>query len=77
MQKCLADESAYIPLDDIEVDDKLNYVERPVAIVDRKEKQLRNKIVRLVKVQWTNRKGSDFTWESEDEMRRDYPQLFD
>ncbi|KAD4585739.1 hypothetical protein E3N88_23340 [Mikania micrantha] len=61
LRKCLADELAHFPLDDIEVDDRLNYIEEPVAIVDTKENQLRNKTVRQVKVQWKHRKGSDTT----------------
>ncbi|KAD2806024.1 hypothetical protein E3N88_39401 [Mikania micrantha] len=70
LRKCLADELAHVPLDDIKVDDRLNYIEEPVAIVDTKEKQLRNKTVRQVRVQWKHRKGSDTTWETEEEMRR-------
>ncbi|KAK9078373.1 hypothetical protein SSX86_002430 [Deinandra increscens subsp. villosa] len=76
LRKCLADESAYVPLDDLVIDDKLNYVERPIAILDRKFKRLRNKEVNQVKVQWEHRKGSDLTWESEEEMQRYYPHLF-
>ncbi|KAK9062547.1 hypothetical protein SSX86_002099 [Deinandra increscens subsp. villosa] len=76
LRKCLADESAYVPLDDLVIDDKLNYVERPIAILDRKVKRLRNKEVNQVKVQWEHRKGSDLTWESEEEMQRYYPHLF-
>ncbi|KAD3641199.1 hypothetical protein E3N88_30423 [Mikania micrantha] len=49
LRKCLADDVAYVPLNDIEVDEKLNYIEEPVAIVDTKEKQLRNKVIRQVK----------------------------
>ncbi|XP_076929706.1 uncharacterized protein LOC143594229 [Bidens hawaiensis] len=33
LRKCLADEITYVPQNDIEVDDKLNYVEEPVAIL--------------------------------------------
>ena len=40
-----------IPLEDIQVDDSLSYIDRPVAIQDRKTKELRNKRVELVKVQ--------------------------
>ncbi|KAI3773989.1 hypothetical protein L1987_48530 [Smallanthus sonchifolius] len=40
LRKCLADESAHVQLNDIEVDNSLNYVEEPVAILDRKEKPL-------------------------------------
>ena len=41
-----------VPLEDILVDDSLNYIERPVAILERKSKNLRNKRVELVMVQW-------------------------
>ena len=61
---------------DIELDEWLNYVEQPVEIVDRKEKILRNKRITLVKVIWKHRKGSDATWETEEEMRKLYPFLF-
>ncbi|XP_076939907.1 uncharacterized protein LOC143608841 [Bidens hawaiensis] len=77
LRKCLADETACVPLNDIEVDDKLNYVEKHVAILDRKVKQLRNKDISQVKVQWKHRRGSDTTWEAEDEMRKYYPELFE
>ncbi|KAD4384660.1 hypothetical protein E3N88_24828 [Mikania micrantha] len=77
LRKCLADDVAYVPLNDIEVDEKLNYIEEPVAIVDTKGKQSRNKMIRQVKVQWKHRKGSETTWETEDEMKRLYPHLFE
>ncbi|KAJ9539463.1 hypothetical protein OSB04_032196 [Centaurea solstitialis] len=47
--ECLADETTYIPLDDIQVDEGLNYVERPVAVLERKVKKLRNKEIGIVK----------------------------
>ncbi|KAJ9544252.1 hypothetical protein OSB04_023959 [Centaurea solstitialis] len=76
LRKCLADESAHIPFDDIQVDERLNYVERPIAVLERKTKTLRNKEVGIMKVQWKHRKGSEWTWEPEDEMRRKYPELW-
>ena len=76
LQKCLVDDSAVVPLEDIQVDGVLNYVERTVAIIDRKSKDLRNKRVELVKVQWQHRKGSEWTWEPVDEMMEHYPELF-
>ncbi|KAD6796106.1 hypothetical protein E3N88_07002 [Mikania micrantha] len=77
LRKCLVDDVAYVPLNDIEVDERLNYIEEPMAIGDTKEKQLRNKTIRQVKVQWKHRKGSEATWETEDELKRLYPQLFE
>nr|KAJ0204071.1 hypothetical protein LSAT_V11C500265800 [Lactuca sativa] len=51
LRKCLVDDSTVVPLEDIQVDDRLNYIKRPVAILDQKTKTLRNKVVELVKVQ--------------------------
>ncbi|KAJ9538034.1 hypothetical protein OSB04_030767 [Centaurea solstitialis] len=76
LRKCLADETVHVPLDDIQVDARLNYVEKPVAVLERKVKQLRNKEIGIVKVQWQHRKGSEWTWEPESEMRERYPELF-
>ncbi|XP_035834094.1 uncharacterized protein LOC118482632 [Helianthus annuus] len=76
LRKCLADETARIHYDDIEVDNSLNYAVKPIAILDRKEKSLRSKIINQVKVKWEHRKGADTTWESEEEMQRLYPKLF-
>ncbi|KAJ9544295.1 hypothetical protein OSB04_024002 [Centaurea solstitialis] len=53
LRKCLADPETAIPLQDIEVDQKLNFVEEPVAVTDRKIHKLRNKVVNLGKIQWT------------------------
>ena len=76
LRKCLADEPSILPLDELRVDEKKRLVEEPVAILDREIKQLRKKRVKLVKVQWKNKHGSDMTWEVEDEMKARYPQLF-
>ncbi|GJY32891.1 putative reverse transcriptase domain-containing protein [Tanacetum coccineum] len=39
LKKCLSDESIIIPLDEIQLDDKLHFIEEPVEIMDRKVKQ--------------------------------------
>lgn len=76
LRKCIADESAVVSLEDIKVDGSLNYIERPVAIRDRKIKVLKSKEIPLVQVQWKHRKRSELTWEPEREMREQHPELF-
>ena len=44
------DEDVVVSLDDFQVDECLNYVERHVAILERRVKVLRNKEIPLVKV---------------------------
>ena len=59
LRKCVLDEHAVVSLDDIQVDERLNYVERMVAILKRKVKVLHNIKVPLVKVWWQHRRGSE------------------
>ncbi|KAL5551009.1 hypothetical protein UlMin_001185 [Ulmus minor] len=58
------------------VNEDLTYEEKPVQILDRKDKTLRNKVIPLVKVLWRNHKIEEATWEREDDMRISYPELF-
>ena len=57
------------------MDDRLNYIQRPVAILDKRTKNMHNKEVDHVKVWWKHRNGSEWTWEPEDEMREHFPEL--
>ncbi|GJQ92139.1 putative reverse transcriptase domain-containing protein [Tanacetum coccineum] len=41
LKKCLADENLVIPLEEIQLDDKLHFIEEPVEIMDREVKQLK------------------------------------
>ena len=50
LRKCLVEDTVVLPLEDIQVDGSLNYIEWPVVILDWKSKDLRNKRVELVKV---------------------------
>ncbi|GJY08229.1 hypothetical protein Tco_0375283 [Tanacetum coccineum] len=72
ISKSLCDESLVIPMKEIWLDDKLNYVEEPVEIMDREVKQLRQRCIPIIKVRW----NSEFTWEREDQIRAKYPHLF-
>nr|GFA29946.1 putative reverse transcriptase domain-containing protein [Tanacetum cinerariifolium] len=76
IKKCMADELLAIPLDEIQVDDKLNFIEEPVEIMDREVKHLKQSRILIVKVRWNSRRGPEFTWEREDQMQKKYPHLF-
>ncbi|XP_073057156.1 uncharacterized protein [Primulina eburnea] len=70
------DPSHVLPPDEVELDRTLSYIERPIQILDRKDKQLRNKLIPLIKVQWNRHGVEEATWELEDKMRQKYPELF-
>nr|GEZ68220.1 putative reverse transcriptase domain-containing protein [Tanacetum cinerariifolium] len=50
LKKCLFDESLVIPLDEIQIDNKLHFVDEPVEILDREVKQLKQSRIPMVKV---------------------------
>nr|GEW54713.1 putative reverse transcriptase domain-containing protein [Tanacetum cinerariifolium] len=75
-KKCMAEEPLAIPLDEIQVDDKLNIIEEPVEIMDREVKRLKKSRILIVKAYWNSKRGPEFTWEHEDQMQKKYPHLF-
>nr|GFC86294.1 putative reverse transcriptase domain-containing protein [Tanacetum cinerariifolium] len=75
-KKCMADEPLAIPLDEIQVDDKLNFIEELVEIMDREVKRMKQSRIPIVKVRWNSKRGPEFTWEREDQMQKKYPHLF-
>ncbi|GJY88424.1 hypothetical protein Tco_0503052 [Tanacetum coccineum] len=76
MENCLADPTLKVPLDEIRVDAKLNFVEEPVEILEREFKKLKRSRIAIVKVRWNSKRGPEFTWEREDQMKLKYPHLF-
>ncbi|GJZ73520.1 hypothetical protein Tco_0637666 [Tanacetum coccineum] len=66
LKKCLSDETLVIPLDEIQMDDKLYFVEEPVEIMDHKVKRLKQSHIPIVKVRWNSRRGPEFNWEREE-----------
>ncbi|GKC93547.1 putative reverse transcriptase domain-containing protein [Tanacetum coccineum] len=76
LKKCFVDEPLTIPLDEIQIDDKLNFIEEPVEIMDREVKRLKQSHIPIVKIRWNSRREPEFTWEREDQMKKKYPQLF-
>nr|GEW33174.1 putative reverse transcriptase domain-containing protein [Tanacetum cinerariifolium] len=76
LKKCLFDEYLIIPIKELKLDDKLNFVEEPVEIMDREIKQLRQSRIPIIKVRWDSKRGPEYTWEREDEIHAKYPHLF-
>ena len=76
LKKCLSDETLVIPLDEIELNENLIFVEEPVEIMDREVKRTKQSRIPIVKVRWNAKRGPEFTWEREDQMLQKYPHLF-
>nr|GEZ43581.1 putative reverse transcriptase domain, ribonuclease H-like domain protein [Tanacetum cinerariifolium] len=76
LKRCFVNDDVVIPLDEVQLDDKLYFVKEPVEIMDREVKRLKQSQIPIVKVRWNLRRGSKITWECEDFFRSKYPHLF-
>ncbi|GKC26754.1 putative reverse transcriptase domain-containing protein, partial [Tanacetum coccineum] len=76
LKKCLAEGDIVVPIDEIQLDDKLHMIEEPVEVVDREVKRLKQSCIPIVKVHWNSQRGPEFTWEREDQIKKKYPHLF-
>ena len=68
--------SYVIDYEPLQIREDFSYEEIPIQILDLKEKMLRTKVIKLVKVLWRNHLVEEATWECDDEMREKYPHLF-
>nr|GEW15122.1 hypothetical protein [Tanacetum cinerariifolium] len=60
----------FIPLDEIQLDDKLHMIEEPVKVVEREVKRLRQSRIPIVKVRWNSQRDPEYTWEHEDQIKK-------
>ncbi|GKB33790.1 hypothetical protein Tco_0873191, partial [Tanacetum coccineum] len=65
-----------VPVEEIQLDDKLHMIEEPIDIVDKEVKRLKQSQIPIVKVRWNSQRGLEFTWEREDQIKKKYPHLF-
>ncbi|GJX53449.1 putative reverse transcriptase domain-containing protein [Tanacetum coccineum] len=72
----LYDEPLAVLLDELHFDDKLYFVKKPVEIMDREVKRLKQSRIPIIKVRGNSRRGPEFTWERKNQFRKKYPHLF-
>ena len=76
LRRYRSDSPHVVSSETIEMRLDLTYEEEPLKILAHEVKELQNKKVPLVKVLWRNHKTEEATWESEETMQQQYPQLF-
>jgi hypothetical protein len=76
LKKCLGVPDEQLPMEELDLGGDLTYSERPVKILDTAERVTRNKVIKMCKVQWSHHTEDEATWEHEEELRADYPELF-
>ena len=76
LRKYIADPSHILRYPEVEVTPDLRQEVEPERILESSEKELRNKVKRMVKIKWKGHPIEEATWEIEENIRSSYPILF-
>ena len=76
LKKCLRVPEEQVPIKYIEIESNLTYEEKPIQILDTKERVTRNRLTKLYKILWSNHGENDATWEAEEYLHENYPQFY-
>jgi hypothetical protein len=76
LKKCLRVPEEQLPMEELNVKEDLTYLEYPIKILETSRRITRSKVINMCKVQWSHHSKDEATWEREDELRAESPQLF-
>ncbi|WVZ80720.1 hypothetical protein U9M48_028177 [Paspalum notatum var. saurae] len=76
LKKCLRVPKEQLQVEDLNVQDDFTCTEYPVQILEMAERTTRNRVIKMCKVKWSHHTAEEATWEREDDLRADYPELF-
>jgi hypothetical protein len=76
LKKCLRVREEQLLMEELNVNENLTYSEYRTRILETSRRITRSKVINMCKVQWSNHSEDEATWEREDELRIEFPQLF-
>jgi hypothetical protein len=76
LKKCLRVPEEQIPMEDLDAKEDLSDQEYPINILETSERVMRNKKIKMCKVQWSHHIEEEATWEREEELNVEFPSLF-
>jgi hypothetical protein len=76
LKKCLHVPEEQIPMEDLDAKGDLSYQEHPVRILETFERVMRNKRIKMCKVQWSHHTEEEAAWEREEELKAEFPCFF-
>jgi hypothetical protein len=76
LKKCLRVLEEQVPLEDMVTSEDLTYQEYPIKLLETSKRVIRNKKIRMCKVQWCHHKKEEATWEREEELKAELPNFF-
>ena len=62
---------------DIKLQSDLSYEEKPVQVLDVKDRVTRGRVIKLFRVLWNRQSERDATWEREDYLQVTYPSFYE
>ncbi|TYK29838.1 DNA/RNA polymerases superfamily protein [Cucumis melo var. makuwa] len=77
LRRYVVDPTHEVDFEPLQISENLSYEEQLVEILARDVKKLRSREISLVKVLWRNHGVEEATWEREEDMRAQYPELFE
>jgi hypothetical protein len=76
LKKCLCVPEEQIPMEDLDAKEDHSYQEYPIKILETSERVMRNKRIQMCKVQRSHHTMEEATWESEEELKVEFPCFF-
>jgi hypothetical protein len=76
LKKCLRVLEEQLPMEELNVKEDLTYSKYPIKILETFRRITQSKVINMCKVQWSHHSEDEVTWETEDELRAEFPQLF-
>jgi hypothetical protein len=63
-------------MEDLDANEDLSYQEYPDKILEMSKRVMRNKKIKMFKVQWSHHTEEEATWEREEELKVEFPSFF-
>jgi hypothetical protein len=76
LKKCLRVPKEQLPMEDLNTKEDLSYQGCPIKILETSERVMRNKRIKMCKMQWSHHTEEEATWESEEELKAEFPSFF-
>jgi hypothetical protein len=76
LKKCLRVPEEQLPVEGLEVQEDLTYVEKPTQVLETADRVTRRRTIRMCKVRWNHHSEEEATSEREDDLMAKYPELF-
>jgi hypothetical protein len=61
---------------DLDAKEDISYQEYPIKILETPVRVMRNKRIKMCKVQWSHHTEEEATWEREEELNVEFPSFF-